>query len=268
MDDNYIVTVFVVIDDLVKMMIYEDDVRATISASEVITVAIVASKYFQNHHERAVCILQQLGYIGKLSVSRFNRLLHRVKELLSEVAYLMGEIFSQQKLYIIDTCPVPVCSWVRRKRCRKVEGRDYQGYCVAKEQRYYGWQLHLVCDIAGHPVTFELLPAAWDELTHVQDLLASLPHGASVLADKGYISQKDETLAHLHGGIRLIPKYRKNMRDNSPEDASLLCKHRRIIETVNSQLEKMGLQRLHARTNDGLSLKVLASLLALTFTYL
>jgi hypothetical protein len=39
-----------------------------------------------------------------------------------------------------------------------------------------------------------------------------------------------------------------------------------MIETVNSQLEKMGLQHLHTRTASGTALKVLASLVALTFT--
>ena len=38
------------------------------------------------------------------------------------------------------------------------------------------------------------------------------------------------------------------------------------FETVNSQLEKMGVERLHARTNSGLELKVLASLVALACT--
>ena len=37
---------------------------------------------------------------------------------------------------------------------------------------------------------------------------------------------------------------------------------RSSIETVNSQLESMGLQRLHARFNAGRELKVHASLLA------
>ncbi len=39
-----------------------------------------------------------------------------------------------------------------------------------------------------------------------------------------------------------------------------------MIETINSQLEKMGLQRLHVRTNTGVALKVLASLIALALT--
>lgn len=59
---------------------------------------------------------------------------------------------------------------------------------------------------------------------------------------------------------------RRRAKPYSPEDAALIRKHRSMIEMVNSQLEKMGLQRLHARTNEGFAMKVLASLVALAFT--
>ena len=49
------------------------------------------------------------------------------------------------------------------------------------------------------------------------------------------------------------------MRGNRAQDVALICQHRPIIETV----EKMGLQRLHARTNEGIALKTPASLIAL-----
>jgi hypothetical protein len=111
------------------------------------------------------------------------------------------------------------------------------------------------------------LPARWDELVPVQHLLAELTEGATIVADKGYINYKDEILVY-QSGSRLIPKYRKNMRGNSMKDAQIIRQHRYMIETVKSQLEKMGLQRLHARTNAGIALKVLASLVALTFTNL
>ena len=42
-----------------------------------------------------------------------------------------------------------------------------------------------------------------------------------------------------------------------------LKEYRKSIESANSQLERMGIQRLHARTNQGFSIKVLASLFAL-----
>jgi hypothetical protein len=265
MNDHYIVTVYVIVDDLLKAMHHPTDVRAGRSDAEILTVAIVAAQAFQNHHERALCILQRLGYIGRLSISRFNRRLHELLETLYQVGWLVGEAFQKGKIYMIDTCPLPVCRRVRASRCRKVKGLDFYGYCASRDEHYYGWQLHLVCSADGIPVAFEMLPAKWDELVGVQDLLAGLPEGSVVVADKGYISQKDEILAYSGGGVRLVPRYRKNMRGNSAEDTELLDTHRRQIETVNSQLEKMGIQRLHASTNDGFALKVLASLVALAF---
>ena len=41
--------------------------------------------------------------------------------------------------------------------------------------------------------------------------------------------------------------------------------YRRRIETIYSQLESMGVERLHARTNSGFEIKLHASLLALAF---
>jgi hypothetical protein len=266
MNDTYIVTVYVVIDDLLKAMNYEDDCRAQVSAAQVLTVAVVAAKSFQNHHERALSVLGRLGYLPTFSVSRFNRRLHALGEILSQVLVLVSEVMRYGTLFIVDAMPLPVCKRVRASRCRKVQGEAFEGYCAAKCEYYFGWQLHLVCDAYGVPVVFDMLPAKWDELVPIQDLLAVLPPGSLVVADKGYISQKDELLSYVHGEVRLIPRYRKNMRGNSDEDKALLDAHRRMIETVNSQLQKMGLQQLHARTNPGFALKVAASLVALAFT--
>jgi hypothetical protein len=266
MNDTYIVTGFVVIDDLLNLMNYNDDSRAKVRASEIMIVAVVAAKYFQNHHERALLLMQRLGYIPKLSISRFNRRLHALLSDLWQVATLLSDLLVEGTVFIIDSMPLPVCKLVRAFRCKKVRGKAFHGYCASKKEHYFGWQLHLVCDATGVPVSFQVLPARWDELVPVQDLLAVLPAGSQVVADKGYISYQDEILAYLNGNVRLIPKYRKNMRGNRPEDAALIRKHRSMIETVNSQLEKMGLQRLHARTSEGVALKVLASLVALAFT--
>jgi hypothetical protein len=49
-------------------------------------------------------------------------------------------------------------------------------------------------------------------------------------------------------------------------DAIELRAYRHTIETVNSQLEKMGIERLYARTNAGVELKVHATLIALICT--
>lgn len=47
---------------------------AQVSDAEVLTVAVVAAKYYQNHHERALYGMRECGYLsGQLSISRFNR---------------------------------------------------------------------------------------------------------------------------------------------------------------------------------------------------
>ena len=54
------------------------------------------------------------------------------------------------------------------------------------------------------------------------------------------------------------------MRPTLWADKLVLRHHRGRIETGNSQLEAMGVQRLRARTNADFELKVHASLVALT----
>ena len=61
MNDMYIVTTDVVIDDSLKAYGYAEDRRASGTAAEILTVGVVAAKYFQNHHERALGMLTRLG---------------------------------------------------------------------------------------------------------------------------------------------------------------------------------------------------------------
>ena len=49
MNEDYIVTIYYVIDEMLNAVEYQDDGRSCISAGEVLTVAIVAARYFHNH---------------------------------------------------------------------------------------------------------------------------------------------------------------------------------------------------------------------------
>jgi hypothetical protein len=266
MNDTYIVTTFVVVDDLLKAYAYRDDCRAQSSAAEVLTVAVVAAKYFQNHHERALCVMRQLGYVGRLSISRFNRRLHALRDWLYGLVRLMGEVFAQGEVFLIDSMPLPVCKRARARRCRKVRGRAFCGYCAAKREKFFGWRLHLICTAEGIPVAFEMLPASAHDLTPLHELAFALPSGATLFGDKGYLSKPDALSLLCDTGVRLITPQRSNMPPNSWADDYDLALYRKRIETVNSQLEAMGVQHLHARTNRGFDLKTWASLLALTFS--
>jgi hypothetical protein len=266
MNDTYIVTAYAVIDDILKAQGFADDCRAGGTAAEILTVGVIAAKYFQNHHERTLCIMTRLGYVHRLSVSRFNRRLHALRDWLHGIVSIVTELFIEGETFIIDSMPLPVCKRARAGRCKKVRGKAYCGYCAAKKEKFFGWRLHLICTAQGVPVSFEMLPAAEQDLTPIHELTFSLATGATVFGDKGYVSDPDAACILSACGVRFVAIRRRNMTPNSWADEFDLRLYRKRIETVYSQLEAMGLQRLHARTNHGFDLKTWASLLALAFT--
>ena len=64
MDATWIIASFVVIDTLIERREHRSDIRAQVPDSEIIVVAVVAAKYFGNHHERAVQVMQGCGYLS------------------------------------------------------------------------------------------------------------------------------------------------------------------------------------------------------------
>ena len=109
-----------------------------------------------------------------------------------------------------------------------------------------------------------LLPGSLHDLTPLHELTVDLPEGARLFGDKGYNSAADEASIWAETGVRVIPVRRKNMQPHAWfVDELELREYRHTIETVNSQAEAMGIERLHARTNAGFELKVHASLVAL-----
>jgi hypothetical protein len=159
--------------------------------------------------------------------------------------------------------PVPVCKRNRAKRCRKVRGRSYYGYCAAKDEKFFGWRLHLICTADGRPASFTLLPASFHDLPPWYDLTFDLPEKATLYGDKAYnCAAIEQDLAQ--DGLRLVPIRKKNMRQqHTLPDETNLRRYRKGVETVNSQLESMGINRLHARTNPGFEINVHATLIAL-----
>ena len=138
MNDDYIVPAYSVIEDVLKAYGYEDDVRAKVSAAEIVIVAVVAAKYFQNHHERALSMMIKLKDIPKISLSRFNRRLHALSDWLYGIVNLLGELFADEQVFIIDSMPMPVCKRIRAWSCKKVRGREYCGYSASKKEKFFG----------------------------------------------------------------------------------------------------------------------------------
>jgi hypothetical protein len=161
-------------------------------------------------------------------------------------------------------CPPPsvAASGTDRDPC-DVARRAPSGYCAAKEEKFFGWRLHLIVTPQGVPVSFDLLPASLHDLTPLHELAERLPSGAWLYGDKADNSADNEAMLEGETGVRLVPIRKANMVPNPIDERVGLQRYRKQIEGVNSQWAAWGVQRLHARTNAGFMLKVWASLFAL-----
>jgi hypothetical protein len=274
LDDIKIITVYCIIEDTMREVGHRSHSLAGVSDAEVLLVAVVSAMYFQNHHERTLFVMKGMRYLTKqLSTSRFSRRLHALGGWLEYILEMVGQLHSKGEAYIIDSVPIPLCKMVRATRCRKgvmrgtlARSRHYIGRCAAKRWSFYGWRLHLICTPAGVPVSFQMLPGSWHDLTPIYELTFSLPKGACVYADKGYVSALVKRALRptlRREGVHLVAKHKKSMQPNTFQEWCDLKWYRHRIETAFSQLESMGIQSLHARTDEGVAIKVLASLFAL-----
>ncbi len=143
MDVDFIVTVYVTIDEICQHVLAEPKYRPKMTPAEILLVAIVAARYFNNNLERALLVLGQTGYIPenrRLSISRYNRQLHLHLDTLEVCVNTLLELSRHGEAFILDSMPVPVCKRKRARRCRKVQGRMFCGYCAAKDEKFFGWR--------------------------------------------------------------------------------------------------------------------------------
>ncbi len=190
MNAVWIITVFVILDESLTKGSHQDHQLSQVGDSEVLTVAVVAAKYFQNYHERALLMLREGHYLsGNLSLARFNRRPHACRRWLEVGTQVLCEVAMRGELFIIDSIPLPVCKRVRARRCGKVRGLDYGGYCPAKKEKFFAFRLQLIRNEAGAPVSYDLIAARFHDLTPLHDLAFVLPPRARLFGDKGTLAK-------------------------------------------------------------------------------
>lgn len=265
--DTIITTIYVVVEAICKNLLESPAQEQKLTDAEVITIAISSALYFESNHDKALLWLRRAGYFPQmLTLSRFNRRVHALKYVIEYCLEKLSELFLKGNAYIQDSMPVPVCKRARASRNKKVRGREFYGYCAAKKEKFFGFRLHMVTDLAGVPVSIELLPGAYHDLTCMYEITSPLPEESKVLGDKGYTCAPIEKSLQEFG-IYMMPKRRKNQKNQwHPLEERFINENRRQIETSFSLLsEVMGLNRLKARTLTGFLIKVNAAILALVF---
>ena len=234
---------------------------------EVITIAISSALFFNSNHDKALAWLFHARYFPTiLSLSRYNRRVHNLKDIMEFCMEKIFDLFLNSETYITDSMPLPVCKRARARRNKKVRGREYCGYCAAKKEKFFGFRLHMIVNRDGVPVSVQILPGAFHDLTPLFEITYSLPKNSILLGDKAYNCQSIEKILK-DAGITLMPFRKKNSKKQwFMCEQRFIRENRHQIETSFSILsDVMGLNRLKARTLNGFLIKTYASILALIF---
>ena len=197
MDDKIIAT-FCLCDDLLKAMHHQEDRQCQTNDAEIMTTAFVASFFFRGNHESAQAMLQQYGYMPHMvSKSRFNRRLHRMKDLLIIVFDFLGKIWktlNTDAIYVLDSLPIAVCDNMRIRRSKMDSDENFRGYQASKKRYFYGLKVHLMVTQDGQPVECFLTPGSFGDVDALKYYAYELPDGSVIYADKAYNDYEIEDL--------------------------------------------------------------------------
>jgi IS5 family transposase len=271
--ENFIVTVFCLVDDQMKQLVVNRRLRSrgfapALADSEVITMEIVGEflgidtdkgiwQYFRRHWRHFFPRLADRTTFARQAAD----LWHLKERMQSSVAHQLGA--RQDRTHLVDGLPIPLCRFARANFSRLFCGEAAFGHCEAKKEPFFGFRGHLLIDGQGTITAFTLTAANVDEREALFDLL----HGVSglLIGDKGYLSAQLQ-LTLRADGIDLQTPLRSNMReDRDALFVKMLMAVRRLVETVIGQLsERFHIERVWARDLWHLTSRIARKLLAHT----
>lgn len=272
--DDQVTTIYCVTDDFLLDLGHNESLQHRVSDAEVLTVALVAARYFACNYEAAWRFLTDYRYMTRrLSRSQFNRRLANIMPYAERLFLWLAEIWKRlgpELTFAIDSMPVPCCDNARIKRCRlyplEATNHAFRGYIASKRRYFYGVKLHLVVNEFGHPVEMHLAPGRCNDTGELKKFNFDLPPGSIVYGDKAYGNDYvTEDLLAEAGTVELVGLRRKGSRRARDGWICYLIEHyRKRIETSFSLIAARLPKSIHAVTARGFETKVFLFVLALS----
>lgn len=258
------VAMYCLLDDLLRASRLpgqrQADARRRLTDAQVLTVALLAARYFGGRYYLAQRYMEQHWGMKTLDKSGFSRHLTRLEPLLHEVLGVLGQVIkeaSTQLQYVIDSFPVAVCHNTRIARCRLLEGGAYHGRNASKRCWFYGLKVQVVMTTDGLPVAYDLHAGSEADSTGLKAMDLDLPEGSTLYSDAGYTDYVWEDIFEEATGVRFFAARKANSkRPHHPAQAFLIQHYQKGIETEFSTLTNRFPKRIHAVTAAGFALKV------------
>jgi hypothetical protein len=263
------IAIYSFLDDILKAIKHTEPDNRKASDAEIITTALLAAKYFGGNIESAISFVKSTGLMpGMLGKSRFNRRIHALFELLTDLFLYIGEAVKALNIsseYSIDSFPAPVCENIRIKRSRIIKGEEFRGYKASMRKYFYGFTIQVIATVDGTPVEFIIHPGSWHDIDGMKNMHVNLPEKSKLFGDSAYTDYSYEDDIFDAENIKMMIDRKSNSkRPHEPWENFLIETSRKRIETTFSQITAMFPKRIHAVTLSGFILKLVLFILIFT----
>ena len=272
---------YVLIDDAYQHLIRSRGHRLrrrgpepTFGDSEVITVALVIETFFHGHEALGLAFVDQYHrdlfpcLLDKSQYNRRRRALTGVMELLRrQLTHVLLD--PQDRTRLIDSAPVPACTYTRQNKCETAVGMEYRGVVVSKRAKLYGHRFYATVTTSQVVDSWMVAPASYKEGKLMPEFFA---HQANlfVLADYGFHSPLEMQWLADQRDITLVTAKRKDARQPHPAWFRRLHRRmRRLIETAFSVMTVVfNLETPGSRSLSGLLSRLTTTVLAYNLSFL
>jgi hypothetical protein len=204
---------------------------------------------------------QQSGYNKRLRAAR-GLIRHCTRALAAGTSLWTDDV------WVVDSTPVECARSRETVKRSELAGWAQYGYCASHSRWFWGLRLHRVTTLHGLPVMFALTGAKADERQVLLAVLALEPGlaaarpGQILIGDRNYYGRDfEEALAEA--GLVLLRPARKG--EPQRPGSQFFRPLRQVIESVNQTFKgQLDLERHGGRTADGVTVRVLQRILALT----
>ncbi len=273
LNEDKIISIFCLVDDLLKSIEHKEHAFRKVSDSEVITTAIVSALYFGGHLDNARGFMKMTKLSPQmLDKSRFCRRLHNLESLICSLFLQIGQYLkdiSGAADYIVDSFPVAVCDNIRISNCKLLKGKQWRGKQCSMRRYFYGVKVQVLTTEKGIPVEFSFVPGSESDVQALKKLPLSVAPESNIYGDSAYTDYTIEEDARLGDEINLMIQRKSNSkRKDEPWIRFLKEYSRKRIETSFSEIKNLFLRKIHAVTFKGFLLKILMFIVAFTFNKL
>lgn len=243
--------------------------------SEVITVAVFIDSVFHGHEALGLSFLRRYHadlFPALPANGRFNERRRELALIIDQLrGYLVetwGLVEPHDNLRLLDSAPIPVCTYTRAKANATLSGGEYFGWMPSRKAKLFGLRLYLTATTEQVATEWMLAPAG----PHDSQMLGALledAHGLTLLADGAFNNPTlCAPLMRRDVVVYATPRI-DSRRPWPPTFRRLATRLRRRIETAFSVLVTVfNLERPGSRSLSGLVARVATRLLAYDLSFI